>query len=214
MGLKEGSSFFGYQDRHWNRKARQEEIISSFPAWYFRNHIREIERKIDQCSHILNGDPNIYSTEAKTIARYEKEKYKSQLEAIMEGKPKFSQLGVKSRDYLAKFYQWAGKVIGDEMPTRSEMMGGSSGKYVFDVHEHLKREEEKRLAIIDYADIARACNRQIVKDKISLKDLQVMWKIVGRLLDEQTNVEVLRRDEVGRIGYKDRPIDELDTTPR
>lgn len=206
MGLTKGTSFFGAMDRRDKRPDGKPS--ASFPAWYFENHIERLRRRISNMKAILNN-PNALP-DAKQFARNEVISAKAMIAEILKGKPNFKEMGAKSKDYLWNFYKWSGAVISEDMPTVSQMKGGAMGKWVFDANEHLKRENAKRINITKYADIARACDRQIVKDCVNIKDLQVMWKIVGRLLDEATNVEVLRRDEVGVVGYKDRPLYEVD----
>ena len=94
------------------------------------------------------------------------------------------------RSELQRHHKELSKKISEAMFTRSEMHRGTAS-----AHEEAKRMTQKLIGVSPkLMGMAKACNVSVVKGKISRNEATKIWKILGRLIGEGTNVEGLRRD--------------------
>jgi tellurite resistance protein len=113
------------------------------------------------------------------------EREKEKLEAIVNSKP---ALNSTQKDRCASMYESLGKQIKDSMPTRKETKQG-----LVNPHDELRRLKGKKHISVD-TQMAAACGVKPVHGKITGDEANKCYKILGKMLDENTNVERLRRD--------------------
>lgn len=173
---KEGIQFFGDIDLGTDNK-----IKSHLPAWYFDQAIDEmqnsIERKERALEHHLIKEELIQTTKNEIVAERER------LKEILSSKP---ALGA-NQDRCASAYKSLGEQIKDTMPTRKQAKDG-----LVNPHQELKRLKTKHIKIDP--DIAAACGVKAVGGKVTGDEAARCYKILGKALGENTNVEYLRRD--------------------
>ena len=174
--------FYGDVDR--NHKG---EITSQYPAWTQRVHIGNLQEQIASTHRrIENG---LVPPEDIPQHKAEMAAMQRQMEEITRSKPDVS---VGERDRLQKLYKQLSRGISAAMFTRSEMKMGTA-----DPHEEARRMTEPCIdATKEIAEITESCKVVITKGKITRNGAAKIFKIVGHLLDEPTNIEVLRKDKV------------------
>lgn len=175
--MEEGIRFFGDVDLDDNNKVR-----SMLPAWYFEQHIVDLEESIERkkraLKHKMIRDDLIMRTEAEIKAESEK------LTEIRNSRPNLSGAS-KDRCYAA--YKELAEQIKESLPTRKEDKLG-----LVSPHQELKRMKQKHIKID--SDIAAACGVKALNGKVSGDEAARCYKIIGKALGENTNVERLRRD--------------------
>lgn len=175
-------TMFGKIDR-----TREGAVASEYPAWYqvqqmdaFKEHIDQLERGI-KSGRFSNDE--IHNVKA------EKAKLEKRLDDMMKSKPRPSD---SERNMLYKHYHNFGKKIQASMFTRSDMKNGLASP----------REEARRMkkpCIVldpDECGIAKVCD--VVADKkrmVSRDGASKVFKLLGKILDEPANIEVLRLDK-------------------
>lgn len=155
-------------------------IKSEYPAWMHKTGIEDMQEEID--SYDRGEKLGIYPHDPDRMARVKMKR--ERLEAIKSSKPKLTD---KQKDDLVKQYERLGEKISAEMPTRSQMEMGT-----VDAHEEAMKMIEPGISM--NPELAKSCNIRLKKGKVSRDDATKAWKIVGALLGEPTNAEVLRRD--------------------
>lgn len=197
--LKKGTTFFGDGDR-MKFGANKGKISVAFPQWYFKQHIEEIKRQIEQKERQIKS--GLLDATAMLIAKQQTEELRNKLSMILSGVP---EINAKEKDYLSKFYKWSSAVLSDELFSRSEMQMGLADPRVI-----LERESNKYINIRNFIDIAKAANIKVAKDKVNLKDIQIMWKIVGKILGEPTNTEWVRQEKRTNVYKKSKSLEEIE----
>jgi len=169
-------------------------LSSEYPAWYLENHLEDLKESISSRERRLNrGEVMVDSV---PYERQELAKEKQRLEEIQRSKPKIS---IGERQKLVKIYKELSDEIARSMFTRSDMMKG-----VASAHEEAKRMIQPVISLDKEAQgLAKACGVTITKGKVSRNGAAKIFKLVGKLIDEPTNIEVLREDEVspGKRNY-------------
>lgn len=174
--------FYGDVDR--NEKGQ---ISSQFPAWYFESHVDELKESIARKERSLqrgNIPPDAIPTTKAELARET-----VRLDEIMKSKPK---LGDTERNLIWKHYKALGKKISETMFTRSDMMFGTAS-----AHEEAKRMVDPIIEL-DKEQLALADGIGVAADednKVSRNNAAKLFKMLGKLLGEPTNIEVLRKDK-------------------
>jgi len=177
--------FYGDVDKDKGRDNRGNNA-SEYPAWYLETHMEELKESIASRERRLKrGEVFVDSV---PYERQELAKEKQRLEEIERTKPKLS---IGERQKLVKFYRELGDEIQRSMFTYSDMMKG-----VASPHEEAKRMTE-HLIPIDKELIAIAGQAEVrhTKGKVSRNGAAKLFKLIGKLIGEPTNIEVLRRDE-------------------
>lgn len=179
--------FFGAIDR----KGKKEDgvISSEYPAWYFTNQIKNLKESIERKRRSLKRGDVDPSQKPYIQAELQQEELK--LSEIMEkGMPKIDD---KDKDSLHKIYKELEGRIQDSMFSRDEMMKGLA-----DAHEEARRMTTSCIDVKGaHGSISMFKNVGITPrdGKVSRNQASRMYKIIGRYLGENTNVEALRRSQ-------------------
>lgn len=176
--------FFTEVDRNKTTK----KITSEYPGWYFvdREQFEDTERETTELKNQL---------EMEMIPKGERPYIKSQVErneAILD-KIKNSMPTLKDgdKDLVAKVYKQLGKEIGASMFTRTEMKKGLANP-----HDEANRMVKPCIEVNEkVAQMAEACGVRVRSGKISRNEASKIYKITGKYLGENTNVEMLRKDK-------------------
>lgn len=168
--------FFGEVDRH-----PRGGLTSEYPAWYFDRQQEELKEEISRDERSIElglvSPPNV--PEVRTRIKLAKER----LHEIESSKPKFTS---KQKDELAGAYKEMSDRLSEALPSRSDVMKG-----IADAHEEMRKNTEPCIKVPD-ARLAAACGIPVVKGMVTRDGLAKMWKITGKALGEQSNVERLR----------------------
>ncbi len=126
------------------------------------------------------------------VALRMREEIKAEREKLkMIKKPKLTG---QQTDKCAEAYESLKQQITDSLPTRKEDQNG-----LVSPHEELKRMKSKHIQIDP--KVARACGCNPVNGKISGDEANKCYKILGKHLDQSTQIERLRKDGGGEA-YK------------
>jgi hypothetical protein len=171
--------FFGTVDKN-----KQGKIGSVYPAWGMDVHLDELTESIERAKREIERGA-VPPTEI-AFARENLAKDKKRLDEIMGSKPKFE--GKKLED-VAKEYKSLKSKIKLSLFTRSEMQMGTANP-----HEEARRMSEPCISV--NAEIAKGCNVNVgVNSMVNRNDASKVFKILGKYLNEETNVETLRVDK-------------------
>lgn len=178
----EDVEFFGNVDI--NKHGRRG---SEMPAWYFRSQKDDIENNLAMSeASIQRGE---ISEDRKPQMLADIRRMREKLDAINESQPQYDS---KKQDAIAKMTDTLGKKISESMYTRSDMMRG-----VADAHEEARRMSEPciKLEGDEYLLAKKAGCRVSSDGKVSRIDAERVWKMGRRALGENSNSEVLRRQQ-------------------
>lgn len=183
--------FFGEIDRNYKK-----EIKSQYPAWTQRVHIDKLQESIADIHRRLEN--HTVPSENIQQERINLARFTEQLERILASRPKPN---IGERQKLQKIYRNLSEKITEALFTRSEMQLGLA-----DAHEEARRMVQPLIQLDpEELELAESCNVKITKKKVSRNDAAKMFKIIGHLIDEPTNIEVLRGDGATmRTGYSPR----------
>ena len=179
-----GPIFFGEIDR--NEKGQ---IKSEYPAYYFETQTEELQSEIREAERRLArlGEFDIFELGQRQLMQKDINQKKKKYNAIVKSKPKLK--GV-DKDKIYKTYKALGQEIKDALFTKSSMSLGTASP-----HEEAKRMTEHEMSVQSISpEMAASLNLKIEDGKVSRTALERTWKICGKILNEATNVEVLRRD--------------------
>jgi len=191
--------FFGAADR--KGKVMTGMVTSEYPAWYFTQHIEELQEEIDSIERKLkNGG---LPAEAVPDQKAELFKLQGRMREIQNSRPK---LNGKDIDAFKKIYDDMAGQISDSMFTASEMKKG-----LVNVHEEAKRMVDPIItANPEYAPVFEKLGISPVRGKISRNQAAKVVKICGRLIDEPTNIEYFRKDRNYGTYHSGRSLAELE----
>jgi len=111
----------------------------------------------------------------------------------------------KQKDALAAFCSKAADLLRDSMPTHTQMKKGLAN-----AHREMKMNLEPVFGVAGYEDVLRAMNIKIKSGKVSRNDLSIAWKIGSKYLEEESNVEYLRKDYKNNTYQLERTIEECE----
>ena len=170
--------FFGEADR--NIKG---EVVSEMPAWYFKTHMRELKESLDRKNRQLDrGD---IPRQSVPIVAQEIKKIEAKIDELKAGCPKL--IGGQ-KDKLYKEYCKLQNEIRDSLPTRLENEKGVADPYV-----ELSRMKKHHIKVDP--ELAKACNVKVDKaGKVTGDGANKMYKLFGRRLGENENVEKIRKE--------------------
>jgi hypothetical protein len=175
--------FFGVADRQG--KKADGKVTSQYPAWYFDNHINELQEDINRIENELNN--NLVPENAFPQKRADIKRLKERMTMIIKSKPK---LNAKDIDTLAGIYKDLANQIGDSMFTYTEMQKG-----LVSSHEEARRMVQPIINVSpECASVLPQLGITPKNGKISRNEATRVFQIVGKLLDEKTNAEYLRKD--------------------
>jgi hypothetical protein len=178
--------FFGEIDIHPIKK----HISSEYPAWYFDRNLDSLQEEIDKTERMLSKGE--LAPDKVPEFRDNLEKLRERHERIMSSLPK---LEGDTKDRAHKARKAMASEIKDGLFGRGQMQKGTA-----DAHREADRMVKPLIPVKpEFAEFLRASNVPIVDGKVTRDGLIKAWKITGKLLnrhggDEETNVEVLRRD--------------------
>jgi hypothetical protein len=174
--------FFGDLDKNGKGK-----VASEYPAWYYDVHLDNLREDVSSAKRALAAGR--VSAETVQVVKAEIEQGSSKIEQIEKTRPKLSD---KERDGLWKLYkEELCPLISANLFSRSSMQKGlASG------HEEAKRMVECRIPVKSelLATMLTCANGKVVSGKTNRNSLAKVFKMVGKLLGEATNIEVLRAD--------------------
>lgn len=181
--------FFGDVDKN-----SRGEVSSVMPAWFFDVKLDDLRETVARKKRqIENGQ---ILPESVLLVRQEVVDIEGKIEDIEKSKP---ILNTTDKDKMSKVYHALQNKIATSMPThRDEKMGYA------DPREELKRMKDKHISI-DPA-VAKSCGMKPVKGKISGDEANKIYRMIGRVLGENENVEKIRRE--GR-SESQRSMDEM-----
>ena len=169
--------FFGDVDR--NIKG---EVNAEMPAWFHDIHLADFEEKIARNQRqIKRGE---VALESVPIVQQDIARLKERVKEIRASKP---MLKGGQKDMIAKQYFALQTAIADSMPTHRDNKKG----YV-NPRDELKRWKEYHVPVDK--DLAKACNVKFEKGKTTGNGADKMYKMMGRLLGENENIEKIRKE--------------------
>jgi len=178
---KEAFNFFGKIDRDY-----KDRITSEFPAWYFETHVENM--KEERATLIRRLERGEVPPDNVPYAKQDAAAIKERIDEIEKSRPEIRD---NEKAELQKLHKELSNKISESMFTRSEMMRGTAS-----AHDEARRMVSPTIALSPpLRGLAKSCNVNLDKGvKISRNDATKMWKILGKLIGEGTNVEGLRRD--------------------
>ena len=175
----DGITFFGSVDR--DKKTGN--IGSECPAWAMDVHTNELKESIASQERSL--ERGNLPTDSIPLIRASITKEKKRLEEIESSKPKLSDVVI---DKVAKAYNEIGKGISETMFSKDEMKSKSADP----------REEVRRMinpCVKVSPEIADMCGvKTDSSGMVSRNDASKIYKICGKYLGENSNVENLRKE--------------------
>jgi len=193
----ESVEFFGSVDRKGMRQDGK--ITSEYPAFYFDVHLGELEENIASNKRALASgaiNPQAIPELKAEIARDE--------QRLSEIKKSHVKLTGKDKDEAAMLYKELADQIQDSMFTRSDMMKGLANP-----HDELKRMKEPIISIGKNGAVFEKMGIKPVKGKVSRNQAARVFKILGKVLGENTNTEHLRKDHKYGTFKSDIPLEEM-----
>lgn len=166
-------------------RTKEGKLKSDYPSWMFPQQKEELEESVRHKEYQLDND--LIPPTEKNFAREGLQREKKRLDEINESTPRFSDV---ERDQICKVWKSLGKKIGELMFRRSDMEKGLA-----DAHQEAKRISEP-CVVLDELEISfiRSCEIGISSNaKVSRGGAEKAWKIAARILDENSNTEILRR---------------------
>jgi hypothetical protein len=181
MATEGKMEFFGSVD-----KDVRNNVTSEYPAWYFATHLDNMTEEHD--SLIRRMERGEIPLDHLPYARQEASAIKERIDEIKSSKPVIRD---NERTKLQKLHKDLSKKLSDAMFTRSQMMMGTAS-----ANEEARRMTQPIIGVSpELRGMAKACNITPVKGKITRNEATKIWKIIGRLIGEGTNVEGLRKDK-------------------
>jgi hypothetical protein len=161
-------------------------VVSEYPAWYFDHIKEELQENIRQNKFILENDRGI-TREKRIEVSQQLERMESKFSEIEGGVP---EMNAVDKDKVAKARVDLTKQIKDSLFSRSQMQKGLA-----DAHKEAKRMTEPCIKLSPEAEeVASWCGVKASGGKLNRNDATRVWKIVGKYLGEETNIEAYRKD--------------------
>lgn len=182
MSLLDKINFFNSVDR----KGRREDgdIASEYPAFYFPTHLRELRDEVAKAEQQI--ELNLVPPSELPYAKNDLKRSKKRLEEIENSMPKIKG---KEKDEMAALYKSLEGQISDSMYSRTQMKKGLA-----DVHEEARRMSEPIIKIGIEGKFFENMGIKPVDGKITRNQASRAYKIMGRVLEANTNIEALRKD--------------------
>jgi len=175
--MSDGIQFFGNVD-----KTKDGAVASEMPAWFFDVQMEklteDISRKERQIERGQVPPDHVF------MVKNEIEGLKKKVTEIQMSKP---TLKGGQKDMVYKEYQGLQQQLADSMPTIREDRRG-----FVNPRDELKRMKTPHIGISE--KMAEACGVKTTKGKISGDQAAKCYKMMGKILGENTNVERIRRE--------------------
>jgi hypothetical protein len=181
----EGIEFFGKVDKKVDPETGEKRVTSDYPAWYFGPQNMKIEDDIGKLERGLKNDE--ISEKGRPAARKELEILRAKRDEINKSRPQYTS---KQMDTVASITNDLGNEIRESMYSRSDEARG-----LVNAHRELDRQMTPCIPIKgDAITVARKLGCRISNDgKVSGNDANRIWKILRASMNEDSNVEILRR---------------------
>jgi hypothetical protein len=167
-------------------KTKDGKISSEYPVWYHDVHLDNLKESVESNKRRLSrGDvPRDQVNNVKSEIEIGEEK----LKIISRSYPTLTDA---EKDKLCKLYkEELCPLISETLFTYDQMQKGiASG------HEEAKRMVQPTIPIksVILADMIEETGGRIVNKKVCRNDLVKVFKLVGKLIGEPSNLEVLRK---------------------
>ncbi|MFZ2956971.1 MAG: hypothetical protein WA705_08790 [Candidatus Ozemobacteraceae bacterium] len=175
--------FFGEMDKNKNGR-----VASEYPAWYYDVHMDQLREGVARAKRQLNrGEvpPEMVPVVNGELARDE-----HKISEIEKHKPAIS---VGERARLLKLYkEELCPAISAVLFTSNQMKKGLAP-----AHEEAKRMVKPIIEIKseELAALVVASGGTLENKRVSRNTLAKVFKLVGKLLGEESNIEVLRKEQ-------------------
>lgn len=189
--------FFGSVDRKDGKSDGK--ITSEYPAFYFTTQIDELRENIARNERALESG----AINPQSVPELKAE-IKRDIVRLSEINKNHISLTGKDKDEAADLYKELGGQIQDSMFTRSDMMKGLANP-----HDELKRMKDPIIPVGKNGKIFENMGIKPVKGKVSRTQASKVFKVLGKVLGEETNVEYLRKDHKYGRYHSDVPLEEM-----
>jgi hypothetical protein len=193
----ESVEFFGSVDRKDGKMDGR--IVSEYPAFYFTTHIDELVERIASNKRAI--DSGAINPQAIPELRAEIERDTKRLSEINKSHIKLTG---KDKDEAATLYKHLADHIQDSMFCRSDMMKGLANP-----HDELKRRITPIIPVGKFGAVFKNMGIDPVKGKVSRTQASRVFKILGKVLEENTNTEHLRKDYRTDTFRPDVPLEQM-----
>lgn len=172
--------YFGEADRDAKGK-----IGSSYPAWYFETQKEELEESVAKKRRALDG--GMVSPENLPFQLQELKQEEAKLKEIQDAKPVLKDVEL---DKVVKTRKELGESIGETLFTHDEMTTGKASP-----QEEQRRMTDRIIKVSSdgMAHACKDCGVTIQNGHITRNEAAKVWKIMGKLLGESSNIEDLRK---------------------
>lgn len=174
--------FFGNVDR--KGKTKEGAITSEYPAFYFHNHYEDLKETTERQERQI--EIGLVPPSELPYVKAEVERNKQRMIDIKKANPRLSG---PQKDAIHKTYKELGESIADSMYTRTDMHKG-----LVDAHEEARRMSKPIISVKGKEKFLHNMGITAENGKISRNQASRAYKIIGKVLGENTNVEKLRRD--------------------
>jgi len=169
--------FFGEVD-----KTRDGNNASEMPSWFHDVHLEKMEEDVSKKKRMLTQgrvpQDNIFMVQNEIKADEEK---------ILEIKKSKPTLIGGQKDMVYKEYLSVGQQIAEALPTRRDELNGFANP-----REELIKSNTPGIKISE--KMANAMGVKTQDGKITLKQAQKFYKLSGKILGENSNIERIRRE--------------------
>ena len=168
-------------------KNRKGVVASEYPAWYFDVHIDTLREQVARAKRSLSR--GTVPPDVVPVVKAEIERDEIRISEIERCQPKLS---VAEKEKLWKLYkEELCPLISGSLFSYTQMQKGLAP-----AHEEATRMVKPVLEVKSelLAEMITKVGGTVVGKKASRNDVARVFKVVGKLLGEATNIEVLRRD--------------------
>ena len=180
--ILDGINFFGSVDR--KGKTKDGAITSEYPAFYFHTQYEELKEETEKQERQI--ELGLVPASELPYAKAEVERNIKRLEDIVKANP---NLTGPQKDAIHDVYKDLAAQISDSMYTRTDMKKG-----LVDAHEEARRMSQPIISIKGKEKFFHNMGIKATGGKISRNQASKAYKIIGKVLGENTNTEHLRRD--------------------
>jgi len=167
-------------------------ITSEYPAYTFPQQIENAKEGLAQKTRALQSGS--VDRESEGEYRFLIEREELQLQEIEKSRPVLSDVQL---DLCALCYKDLSKGIKDSMPTLYDIQ-----RNFVDAHEENRRNSKPCIEVnAKTAGLAHGNGIRVSEGrKMSRKDASKLWKIIGHVIGQNTNVERLRKEGFSKAG--------------
>ena len=173
-------------------RAKDGKITSEYPAYTFPQQIDNLKEEIGMKSRLLQSGS--VDRESEGEYRILLDRDAKRLEEIENSKPKLTEV---EKDICAKSYDDLSKGIKENMPTHNDIY-----RNFVNAHEENRKNSNPCIKVSGKtAEIADANGIRVTSGgEMSRKDASKLYKILGHITNQNTNVERLRKEGFSNAG--------------